>query len=440
MIRWPQYAVSAPHRSTGVVSPSLRSRISPRIYQEVAVAASTTARPSIDAIRSHSSIDTPATGNPGEPRPLKISPIADIRAAIFYGTLIQRLPYLKARSLNGPASIGALFDRITEKHLPIADRLSLIRRIALQRLLTREDGHEFCQSFGSFVAALGKGMTLADNGQILSCYNSILSRLSLLNVPLSNNLVSHGILLASAARTSTALKHYVQLFAERQKLSRWSPHQIYQAVFNNLRDWVENDEFTGWDGFRRKLELLNLLTGWANDGVRKPNEVRQVSIHSIMQKKGTILRRNYLLCLRVLAGADAVFEEWLQFQRSPLWERIYTSDDGSKFSDGKRVADIFAKALLLANDPRRAWQVVRESKCEPQMLEDSTWSRLLDHPEHLHEWRDGMAEPILKKYEEYLVNIEKELGVRWSGGEGGSHIAIDEDQEEAAEGNERPPG
>ena len=42
------------------------------------------------------------------------------------------------------------------------------------------------------------------------------------------------------------------------------------------------------------------------------------------------------------------------------------------------VLDWFVRALLDANDAKRAWQVVRGSGCVPEVLDDSTWGRFLD--------------------------------------------------------------
>ena len=57
-----------------------------------------------------------------------------------------------------------------------------------------------------------------------------------------------------------------------------------------------------------------------------------------------------------------------------------------------------------ANDAKCAWQVVRGSGCVAEMLDDSTWSRFLDYPEHLKTWQYGMSERVLSKYESQSHN------------------------------------
>ena len=94
---------------------------------------------------------------------------------------------------------------------------------------------------------------------------------------------------------------------------------------------------------------------------------------------------------------------------------------------------LVCEGTVSANDAKCAWQVVRGSGCVAEMLDDSTWSRFLDYPEHLKTWQYGMSERVLSKYESNLTTIEKQLGICWSGGEDGFHVHIEVHEETASE-------
>ena len=61
------------------------------------------------------------------------------------------------------------------------------------------------------------------------------------------------------------------------------------------------------------------------------------------------------------------------------------------------------------------------------MVDDPTWGRLLDYPEHLETWQYEMNERVLRKTKAHLTNSRKVLAFCWSGGEDGFHVHMDVD-------------
>ena len=105
----------------------------------------------------------------------------------------------------------------------------------------------FCHHGRNFATALGESGIPAERSQKLTCYHSVLARLALFHVPISRELALYKILITSAARSPAALRHYVRSYAADLEHDSLSDHM---SIVESIKDWAENDTFSGWDGFR----------------------------------------------------------------------------------------------------------------------------------------------------------------------------------------------
>ena len=78
--------------------------------------------------------------------------------------------------------------------------------------------------------------------------------------------------------------------------------------------------------------------------------------------------------------------------------------------------------LLLAGDPKRAWEAFGESGMDFFDLSVQVRSVLLENLEFRTSWNARMEKELLKKYEEDLDALERRLGVKWVSGNPGYHV------------------
>ena len=157
-----------------------------------------------------------------------------------------------------------------------------------------------------------------------------------------------------------------------------------------------------------------MLTGYQFDRSPDFGERRQECIRNLVDdisgKSGLL----YVTTLQKFASSDALYNEWLYFTKSKLWQKCLGSRDGLWYHEALKNGEAFIMCLITA-DIKRVWVVMEQSGCKPGELSVSTWGSLLDHPEYIEKWQDGMSDQVLRKYEEHLALIENASGVQWSG-------------------------
>lgn len=360
------------------------------------------------------------------------SSIEEVREAIYQpnndvhfrsGKILPR----RIAQSNQSASFERSFQWIEDwPEATAADRVAWAHRVVVQLVTSQQEAIEFTKRVGDFVKLLKQQRykqgseehvhlkerpTPAD---VLRFYNAVVSRLKRFHVPVGRLVGFRGIRFAAEARSTAAMKHYLQASSELGKPLKRNPW--ISRLLSSVERWVETDPFAGWEGIRRRQGLLVLMCGWRESGIRGPHEIRQACIHDMIP---TSLESIYLSILRRIANADALFDHWLHLQTSEPWEG--SSPKGVPPLQ-PQVIEAFVQNLIQAGDPKRAWQVVEESGCRSNDLGESTWDALLEYPEYVGKWQDGMSERMLRKYEQNLGRIEESIGVRWSGGEDGFHL------------------
>ena len=287
------------------------------------------------------------------------------------------------------------------------------------QVLSHEDGLQLLSVSVALVKALEKTQAHS-NG--VHTFANIIARLHQVGVEPNKALLIAGIQCAARDGSFEALARYLNIAASGGYQLRF---QQLLSLLGNLHSYlvVCGPELNqSWDGRRRKQQILRILTGWQY-GVRRSNEERQPAIFMAIKKCEMCLWRRYISILRIVGGKDVVFGEWSNFKRSLLGLEFPNKETAHL----TRIAGYFAVNLIRANDAERAWSVIQDSGFKIGALRNSTWSMLLDYPQYIRNWQPAMAaamaEKILKKYEECLVEIEATMGITWSGGEDGYHIA-----------------
>ncbi|MCJ1302287.1 hypothetical protein MMC08_005090 [Hypocenomyce scalaris] len=297
------------------------------------------------------------------------------------------------------------------------------------QVVTHEDGLLLLSASTQLIQVLQRFRSSFTEMRLLRAFNVIISRLHRVRVEPDKAMLLFGIRCAARAGSFEAMERYLNIFGSHD-------HQLGLShlllLLRELRSYLEDQkDQNGWEGRRRKQQLLRILTGLQYDGGSQPDEERQPCVFKTMPKSDIPLWKLYISLLRLLGGKDVVFNEWLRFRRSPPdVANPETVDIGtSQLSDNERLADriagCFVRHLVWADDAERAWQVIQDSACNVEVIPGETWSLLLDHPEHIKTWVPAMAEKVLQKYEEDMIKIEVAMGIKWLGGEDGYHVATE---------------
>ena len=357
--------------------------------------------------------------SPSLPKPLLIS---SIRTALFYNQ-----PAKQSQKFGDLDSNTVLNLPQSYINAPGVDTVQQVKYIAANYLSSLRDGIQLVSRFPTIAQVLGQSQTVAEAENILRTLNLIVSRLSLLKIPLDRNIICYGIHCATKARSTIAFRHYISQLAQDQLQLDLSETL---GVLKNLVLWAEQDNFEGWDGSRRRQELLYVISGQIIEGFQISRKEKQANLRECMARGNAQAWDRFLYVIGKISGKDALSREWQMMKPSSGEKSVRSTEDTTQQDrnsysghPGAEVTNSFIQHLLASNGPEEAWKVVTESSCKAEALDDLTWNSLLDYPEYLTEWEPGMAEPLLKKYEQEILKIEAALGIKWTGGENGSHVS-----------------
>ncbi|MCJ1384703.1 hypothetical protein MMC17_007821 [Xylographa soralifera] len=358
------------------------------------------------------------------------SQIELIRDAIFESKSGVSRPFKRNnRSISFVSTdLPAIFRHIQGlENLSSIQRLTWAHRIVTQCLRSPKDSIQLLSVLHDFTSLLVPSAEtpstepsteeLAQRAYGLRIYNSAVHALQRQHVPLNSDIICWGIRVAAEARSTAAIQYYL-LISTRKNID--IAHDQAQATFQALKHWVQSETFQGWEGLRQKQQLLFNLTGRESQEIGAWHEAWQKCLHQMSGSGPDGLTYDYLFILQKLSGTQTVFNEWLNFKESQLW-REFSQATGEKATASKVIVDSFVQVLVDAKDVEWAWKVIEDSGIKLGDLSTNSLSALLDHPEFIRRWDDGMDEHLLRKYEETIRRIEEAMGIHWSGGEDGYH-------------------
>ncbi|KAH0551137.1 hypothetical protein GP486_007522, partial [Trichoglossum hirsutum] len=125
------------------------------------------------------------------------------------------------------------------------------------------------------------------------------------------------------------------------------------VVWGGLEAWKTFEGLRSSMAWRRK-EALSLLTGWETAGVGGPNETRDISLESFLDRRNTPMFAEYLMSLGRLGASEAIWQEWLISRERVL---VLQPDDtgaanaNTDGDDAEQRLQHFLRALAAANDP-----------------------------------------------------------------------------------------
>ena len=303
----------------------------------------------------------------------------------------------------------------------IISRLRCIRSIINEKLLTRNDGLRFVAAFPTFVEALTSCQTKCTYKLVLRTFNAALSRLRRLHIPICSNIIVKGIVSAMRAKSLAALRYYFNLFLSR---SRELDSHESRDILRNLRRWIASVPIAHQD-LHINQELWRILTGITDNDHATYGRVRQPCLYEFMKKDDLETWSDYISIIARLGDGDAIWKEWHRIKAESPFMLIGKNIDMMQRAENelaRAIVDRFARSLLKAKQPKRAWQLVQDFGFDSQMLSNPTWSELFDYPQYIDKWEPGMSELILRIYEKHVETIERDMGIRWSGGEDGCHL------------------
>lgn len=178
------------------------------------------------------------------------------------------------------------------------------------------------------------------------------------------------------------------------------------SIARGILDAKKGIHRKSWKGRRQKEAWANLLVG--SDNIL----YHMFSTHGV-------------------AGLSYYFQLIEKFCSSKQIEQCWIVDDihhqrmESLCTDvGNFILNSFIQILIRKGNPQFAWQLASTpGNCK---ISDQTLKMLFHHPEHLPAWKPIYQKPAMAALEKYAKEIERQLGVIWTGGENGSHEAKSE--------------
>lgn len=258
-------------------------------------------------------------------------------------------------------------------------------------------------------------------------FNALIARLQKLSItiPPSNVLIA----VKSAVGNPEAMKQYLVMLEKALAGNRQScenDKQMFTQIGEMILQKNQNASFSGWLGERKRLQWLEVITGWKNGVPRQSKGRREFCLYHLAPEAGEQWSL-YLDLVQKFGDADVVYEEWARFtemkqlKQSPEIDSARTKELSSSI---KTVKNLIIRTLLKLDDPKCAWRVAYESGDLAATIDDDTMALLLAHPQHAKAWAPEMNGPALTMLLRELKALESKLGFRWEGGEDGFHRGI----------------
>ena len=241
--------------------------------------------------------------------------------------------------------------------------------------------------------------------------NAILIRIRRFGVVPDQPTLYFGLGLAARTGSLDVVSHYlhaVEFQYEKRKGSSRGP--AAKSLLHYLR-------YQSPEGPNYGRAMLEILTGWQNNGVAQPGEVRKPSVFELLKGLPPPRWKVYLMLLREYGGKVALNAAWTELR---------------SHQDKEFLVRTFVHSYFTIEEPEKAWQVVLESGLRAEAIEPYTWSLLLASPEYLTGAVPGIYASITEECERQLLEIESALEVQWTGGENGIHkplpsVSVDSD-------------
>lgn len=341
--------------------------------------------------------------HPGNCRQQSSQPTAQLLRSALFETSLTSIEELEWQDVKTASELLAVFDHHFERLKQSGEPWHVIESyliIALQR----------CQ-FNS------------NKTDMIHLCNTLIQRLQHDKLSIPPQLMFHAFKAAAAANSAFAVENYFRIIESE------FPKDHYEQKAD-LQPWGDIAErillvnkgvrFRGWKGIRQQHGWIKAITGQATDRVRQSH--RHAAFYHVFLPFGIQGLKYYFRLLSRFCSSDVLFQDW------QLTRKAYEADPSFFSQSIGFIIFSYVQLLIARGHPKQAWQVADESS-RLGVVDDKTWRLLLQYPEHLATWHQEMNKFVIPTLERNLKYIERQLGVMWTGGEDGCHVAKINDRE-----------
>ena len=177
----------------------------------------------------------------------------------------------------------------------------------------------------------------------------------------------------------------------------------------------------------RKTGMASVLTGQASplqtaESGQQATSDQLLCLKDHLRTDSTPMWLSYLRACTRLSCFDEVNAAWTAFQK--------LCPPSSTSTNSNRVISFVQGQLhnyLDANAPEQAWALLEDAEKKygiADNLSEMVWRKLVKHPEYITSLKKlppSVGKIAAKECARLLAGVEQELGIRWTGGEEGSH-------------------
>lgn len=167
------------------------------------------------------------------------------------------------------------------------------------------------------------------------------------------------------------------------------------------------------NGRWRRGELIQVLMGFEGDDERPP-----CHLGSFLERNDWQFLHGWVAVLARCKESEAVWREWEMWKVSPSRRRARALErppglEGEGVTSRSRGDYWFLEQVTLSGDLEKAWRVLRETEIVFSSVKMKIRDKMLEGPEYVHVWDDGVKAAMVEKLDRDLGAVEKALGVQW---------------------------
>ncbi|MCJ1423485.1 hypothetical protein MMC29_001369 [Sticta canariensis] len=244
--------------------------------------------------------------------------------------------------------------------------------------------------------------------------------------PLPPMLGFHGFKAAACGNSPAAMKHYLSLVGLRPSgeclslglnADQWD--MIVKCILVTTRTQSSQSEKRlyqkkAWAEvvtYRRDFVVPEM-----SSGKEMTLNTSAICMYHVLIIFGVHGMSNYFRLVSRFCDSQAVFEWGMDWLVHGLYDRNLPPETLNF------VFNSCIQTLLAKKSPEKAWELAQKALPNFGTIQDKTWKLLFRHPEFLAEWKPEMKGPVMDALKIYMSKAERQLGVKWTGGEDGFHL------------------
>lgn len=278
--------------------------------------------------------------------------------------------------------------------------------------------------------ALYRCRNYVSDPQVLSTISTLVSRFTMANVHVHEQLLHMGLKFAARSRSLTGMQKYLRLIRARGVGMSSNVFRSVIAKFSIGHRGLGEIRNGRW----RRRDLLQVLKGFEGTEHLPPDQ--QYHLETFLDRDDWQYLHGWVAVCARCRASDVIWDEWLMWKGSMARRRPKRLESQDRNMNTKVRGDYwFVEQMTYTGDLKRAWAMLQETSITFSRMKARVRNRLLEGVEHAGIWTPQLREAMLEKYDTELTQIEKAFGVRWDPGKEdgeGQHVLF-RDQEEALE-------